>query len=191
MRITLQFSTEIEGVVGKQYNRLLRQQHDSKALSASGGATTEDHGEKKRRPRNRSKGNCFNYGRKGHHAENCRSAKKKIKKSGDAPANKKRGSRGKCYVCGSEEHFAHKYRGLCRSLEHRTSGCEERGAEKGAMLAKTSVPANTEVGLVGVTTEEARGDGKEEWDSDSGASFHMPHTWENDRLQESTCGDDC
>ena len=35
---------------------------------------------------------------------------------------------------GSEEHFAHKHCGLCRSLEHRTRDCEERGAEKGAIL---------------------------------------------------------
>ena len=92
------------------------------------------------------------------------------------PADKKRGSRGKCYVCGSEDHFAHKYCGLCRSLEHRICDCEERGGEKGAMLAKMNVPANTEVGLVGVMTGDARGDAKEEWDSYSGASFHMPHT---------------
>ena len=43
---------EIERVVGNQYNRILRQQHDSKALSASGSTTTADSGEKKRRPRN-------------------------------------------------------------------------------------------------------------------------------------------
>ena len=52
----------------------------------------------------------------------------------------------------------------------------ERGAEKDTMQAKIDVPANAEVGLVAVTTGAARGDGKEEWDSDSGASFHMPHT---------------
>ena len=44
------------------------------------------------------------------------------------------------------------------------------------MLAKINVPANAEVGLVATTTGAARGDGKEEWDSDSGASFHMSHT---------------
>ena len=44
------------------------------------------------------------------------------------------------------------------------------------MLAKTHVPAIAEVGLVAATTGEARGDGKEEWDSDSGASLHMPCT---------------
>ena len=70
----------------------------------------------------------------------------------------------------------HKHCGLCRSLEHRTHDCEERGAEKGAMLAKINVPANTEVGLVAVTTGAVRGDDEEEWDSDSGASFHMSHT---------------
>ena len=43
---------EIERVVGSQYNRLIRQQHDSKALSVSGSTTTADRGDKKRRPRN-------------------------------------------------------------------------------------------------------------------------------------------
>ena len=47
---------------------------------------------------------------------------------------------------------------------------------KGAMLAKINVPANAEMGLVAATTEAAREEDKEEWDSDSGASFHMPHT---------------
>ena len=44
------------------------------------------------------------------------------------------------------------------------------------MLAKINVPENTEVGLVTATTGEACVDGKEEWFSDSGASFHMSHT---------------
>ena len=44
--------TEIEGVVRNQYNRRLRQQHDSKASSVSGGTTTADRGDNKRRPRN-------------------------------------------------------------------------------------------------------------------------------------------
>ena len=82
---------EIEGVVGNQHIRPFRQQHDSKALSASGGTTTADRGEKKRRPRNRLEGNCFNYKRKGHRAENCKSAKKKIEKSGDAPRRQEEG----------------------------------------------------------------------------------------------------
>ena len=38
---------EIKRVVGNQYNRLLRQQQDSKALSASKGTTTANGGEKK------------------------------------------------------------------------------------------------------------------------------------------------
>ena len=59
----------IERVVGKRSRRLLRQQPDSKALSASKGITTADRGEKNRRPRNRFEGNCFNCGRKGHRAE--------------------------------------------------------------------------------------------------------------------------
>ena len=53
--------------------------------------------------------------------------------------------------------------------------CEERGAEKGAMLAEINVPSNTEVVLVAATIGAARGDGKEEWDSDSGASLHVSH----------------
>ena len=32
------------------------------------------------------------------------------------------------------------------------------------------------MGLVAATTGEARGDDKEPWDSDSGASFHVSHT---------------
>ena len=98
------------------------------------------------------------------------------RKLGDASADKKVGGRGQCYVCGSEEHFAHKHCGLCRNLEHRTHDCEERGAEKGTILAKINVLANAEVGLVAATTGASRGDGKEEWDSDSGASFLMSHT---------------
>ena len=44
------------------------------------------------------------------------------------------------------------------------------------MLAITNVPAYSEVGLVAATIGVTRGDDKEEWDSDSSASFHMPHT---------------
>ena len=99
-----------------------------------------------------------------------------MEKSGDAPADKKGGGRGKCYVCRNEENFAHKHCGLCRSLEHWTCGYEERGAEKGAMLAKKNVPASAEVGLVVAATRAAHGDGKEEWDLESGSSFHMSHT---------------
>ena len=69
---------EIERVVENQYNRLLRQQQNSQALSTSKGITTADLGEKNRRPRNRFEGNCFNYGRKDNRAEECRSMKKKI-----------------------------------------------------------------------------------------------------------------
>ena len=101
--------TEIERAVGNQYNRLLRQQHDSKVLSASRSFTTADRRERKRRPRNQFEDNCFNCGREGHRAEDCRSVKKKMEKSGDTPAGKKGESRGKCYVCGSKEHFAHKH----------------------------------------------------------------------------------
>ena len=44
------------------------------------------------------------------------------------------------------------------------------------MLAKMVVPANSKVVLVTATIGVARGDGKEKWDSDSDASFHMYHT---------------
>ena len=64
---------EIERIVGNRYSRLLRHQHDAKALSASGSTTTADGGEKKSRPRNRSEGKCFNCRRKGRRAEDCRS----------------------------------------------------------------------------------------------------------------------
>ena len=43
----------------------------------------------------------------------CRSAKKNIDKSEDAAADKKSGGKGKCYVCESEEHFAHS---MCQRL---------------------------------------------------------------------------
>ena len=172
---------EIECVVVNCSNIIIRQQQDSKALSASKGTTTADCGDKKRRPRNRFEGNCFNCGRKGHRAEDCRSAKK-IEKSGDAAADKKSGGRSKCHVRGSEEHFAHKHCGLCRCLEYRTPDCEERGVERGAMLVKMDVPANFEVGLMAAMIGVARGDGKEELNSDSGAAFRMSHT---------RSGDDC
>ena len=77
---------------------------------------------------------------------------------------------------GSEKHFAHKHCGLCKSLEHRTCGWEERGAEKGAILAKMNMPASSEVGLVAATIGAARGNGKEEWDSDYGALFRTSRT---------------
>ena len=86
---------EIERVVGSQYSRLLGQQQDSKTLSASKGITTVDRVEKSRRLRDRFEGNCFNCGRKGHRAEDCRSTKK-IEKLGDVAAGKKGGGRGKC-----------------------------------------------------------------------------------------------
>ena len=100
-----------------------------------------------------------------------------IEKTGDASVDQNGGGRGKCYVCGSEEHLVHKYCGLCRSLKHRTRDCEERGAEKGAIRAKIYVPANVEVRRVETTTTgAARGDGKEKWDPDSCASSHVSHT---------------
>ena len=44
------------------------------------------------------------------------------------------------------------------------------------MPAKLTVPAVTEVRAVAAMVGEARGDRKEEWESDSGAIFHMSHT---------------
>ena len=91
---------KIERTVGNQYNKLLNQQQDSKTLSALKGTTKAGRGEKKRGPCNRFEGTCFNCGRKSHRAEDCRSVKKKISKSGDTAADKKGGSRGKRYVFG-------------------------------------------------------------------------------------------
>ena len=52
---------EIERVVGNQYNRLLRQQQDSKALSASKVTVTTNRGKgKNRKFHNKFDGNCFN-----------------------------------------------------------------------------------------------------------------------------------
>ena len=44
------------------------------------------------------------------------------------------------------------------------------------MLAKMKVPANSKVRLTAAVVGAGNGDGKEEWDSGSGASFHMSHT---------------
>ena len=166
---------KIERVVGNHYNRLLRQQQDSKALAASKGTVTANRGKgKNRRPHHKFDGYCFNCGKKGHHAGDCRSAKKS-EKSGAADDKKKGRGGGRCYICGSEEHLAHRHCGLCKSLEHRTRDCEKRGAEKGEM-AKLTVPAVPEVRVVAAMVGAARGDRKEDWESDSGATFHMSHT---------------
>ena len=128
-----------------------------------------------RRPHHKLDGNCCNCGKKGHRAGDCRSAKKS-EKIGAIDDKKKGGGSGRCYICGSEEHLAHRHCGLCKSLEHRTRDCEERGAGKGAMLAKLTVPVVPEVRAVEAMVGAARGDRKEEWESDSGATFHMSHT---------------
>ena len=71
---------EIERVVGNQYNRLLKQQQDSKALSASRGSITANRENgKNRRLCNKFEEKCFNCGKKGHRAVDCRSTKKKSK----------------------------------------------------------------------------------------------------------------
>ena len=168
---------EIERVVGKQFNRLLGQQQDSNALSASKGTVTANRGKgKNRKLHHKFDGNCFSCGKKGHRAGDCRSAKKKSEKSGAADDRKEGGGSGRCYFCGSEEHLAHRHCSLCKSLEHRTRDCEERGAEKGAMLAKLTVPVVPVVRKVTAMVGAARSDRKEEWESDSGATFHMSHT---------------
>ena len=121
---------EIKRVLGNQYNRFFRQQHDSKYFI---GIRENHHGGTWRGEEETAqsiRGQCFNCGRKGHCAEGFRSTKKKIEKSGDTPADQN--DRVKGSVCGGGEHFAHKHCGLCKRLEHRTHDCEERGAEKGA-----------------------------------------------------------
>ena len=94
--------------------------------------------------------------RKGHRAGDCRSAKKKSKTSGAADDKKEGGGSGRCYICGSEEHLAHRHCGLCKSLEHRTRDCEKLGADKCAMLAKLTVPAVPEVRAVAAMVRAAR-----------------------------------
>ena len=144
-------TAEIERVVGNQYNRLLRQQQDSKTLSAPKGTVTANRGRRRnRRPHHKFDGNGFNRGKKGHRAGHCRSVKKSEKPEAAD------------YICGSEKHLAQKYCGLCKSLEHRTRDCEESGAEKGAMLAKLTVPAVPEERPVAAMVGAARGDRKEE-----------------------------
>ena len=52
----------------------------------------------------------------------------------------------------------------------------EREAEKAAMLEKLNVPTSSEVGPMAAMTRVAGRGRKEEWESDSGATFHMSHT---------------
>ena len=167
----------IERVAGNQYNRLLRQQQDSKVLSASKGIVTANRGKgKNRKLHHKLDDDCFNCGKKGHRDGDCRSAKKKSEKFGAADDKKECRGSGRCYTCGSEKHLAHRHCGLCKSLGHRTRDCEEHGAEKGAMLAKLTVPAVPEMRAVAAMVRAARSDRKEEWESYSGATFHMSHT---------------
>ena len=88
--------------IGNQYSRLLRQQHDSKALSASKGTVRANRGKgKNRRPNHKFDGNCFNCGKKRHRARDCKSVKKS--ETSGAVDKKKGGGSGRCYICGSEE----------------------------------------------------------------------------------------
>ena len=182
--------TAIEHVVGNEYNRLLRQKQNSKALLASKDITTADRGEKKRRPRNRFEGNCFNYGRKGHRAYDCRSAK--ISKNQVMPRPTRRAEIGTSAMSvGVRSTLRIKHCGFCRNLEHRTRDCEERGAEEGAMLAEVNVPANAEVGLVAVTAGTACGDDKRNGIRFRCVISYVPYTSRDDCLQKGVCGDDC
>ena len=167
---------EMDRVVGNQYSTLLRQQEDSKALSASKGTVTANRGKgKNRRLHQKFDGNCFNCGKKCHRAGDCRSAGKS-EKAGAADDKKEGSGSSRSYICGSEEHFAHRHCGLCKSLEHWTPDREERGAKKDAMLAKLTVPAVPEVIAVAAMVGAARGDRKEGRESDSGTTFHMSPT---------------
>ena len=69
--------------------------------------------------------------------------------------------------------------GVRSTLRLHTAGAWSTGLtvvrSEELMLVKINVPVNHEVGMVGVTIRAARGDGKKEWDSDSGASFHISH----------------
>ena len=68
---------EIERVVGNQCNRLLRQQQHLKALLASKGTVTANRGKgKNRKLHYKFDGNCFNCGKKGHRAGDCRSCRR-------------------------------------------------------------------------------------------------------------------
>ena len=146
-------------------------------MSASKDTVTANRGKGKNRKLNHKfDGNFFICGKKGHRAEDCRIAKKKSETSGAADERKEGGGSGRAHICGSEEHLGHRHCGLCKSLEHRTRDCEKRGAEKGAMLAKLTVPVVPDVRAVAVMVGEDRSDKKEEWESDSGATFHMSHT---------------
>ena len=74
---------EVKRNLQNQYKRLLRQQQDSKALSESKDTVTANRGKgKNRRLHHKFDGNCFNCGKKGRRAGDCRSAKKKSEKSG-------------------------------------------------------------------------------------------------------------
>ncbi|CAN0431320.1 unnamed protein product, partial [Ascophyllum nodosum] len=99
---------DIERVVGNQFNRLLRQQQDSKALSASKATVTANRGKgKNRKLHQKFDGNCFNCGKKGHHPRDCRSAKKKTEKSGAADDRKEGGGSGRCYILAAMVGAAH------------------------------------------------------------------------------------
>ena len=63
-----------------------------------------------------------------------------------------------------------------RALSTGVETVRSVGAEKGTMLAKLTMPAVPEVRAVVAMVGAAHGDRKEEWESDSGATFHMSHT---------------
>ena len=67
------------------------------------------------------------------------------------PPRRRAGVGCKRYVYGREEHFAHKRCSLCISMEYQICDSEGREAEKGAMLAKINMLANSE-GLFSATS---------------------------------------
>ena len=75
-------SSGIAHVVGNKYNRLLRQQQGSKALSASKGAVTANRGKgKNSRPHHKFDGNCFTIAERKVTALETAGARKKVKTS--------------------------------------------------------------------------------------------------------------
>ena len=83
---------EIERVVGNQYNRLLRRQQDSKAMSGSKGSITADRGSGKNRGTHpKFEGNCYQCGKKDNRPVDYRSAKNDKSRAAN---DKKEGSSG-------------------------------------------------------------------------------------------------
>ena len=144
---------EIERVVGNQYNRLLRQQQDSKALSASKGATSVD--------RERITGDPATDSRvlvstaEGRVAAlRTAGVRRRSKKNQEMPPPTRRAGLEASATSVEVKSTLRINTVVCAEASSTgTRDCEERGAEKDAMLAKMNVVA---------TIGAARGDGKEE-----------------------------